>query len=305
MTIMWSYGLVFSGITMLSIALVPAARIAASLPRGTERSQWRGLFMLIVAFIVGYIGIALCCSEHLVGFGRWLVSVIFCFGGAFVLMVTRLAARTIGVMQRVAELEFENTTDALMGIYNRRFFDQRVREEFDRARRYGLEISLLLLDIDHFKKVNDEHGHRAGDCVLAETGALISDLVRSVDIPARYGGEEIALIAPSTSAEGAVFLAERIREQLEEYEFCPNNRGTTESPLKCTVSIGVATLRTPFASCNELVEAADQALYQAKELGRNRVIHFDDELNTSSDQAAITNRDLRNPGEPRYANQAG
>lgn len=165
------------------------------------------------------------------------------------------------------ELEEISITDALTGLYNRRYFMDRLRQELKRVNRYGPPASLLMIDIDHFKKVNDVHGHQAGDAVLAGVGGVIKNSLRETDIFARYGGEEFALIATATDKAGALFLAERLRALIQQTRFVHFERG-----LFVTVSIGVCTWEPGMGDDLEgLIQRADAALYRAKGQGRNRV----------------------------------
>ena len=148
------------------------------------------------------------------------------------------------------------TTDGLTGLLNRRTFNSELEKRVREAQRYRRPLSLLLLDIDHFKKVNDTHGHPAGDAVLRGVAQVAAKQARETDIVARYGGEEMALILPETDAEGAARIAERIRQAVA---------ASKHEGLQVTVSIGVAT------GFDDLVEHADKALYRAKQSGRNRV----------------------------------
>ena len=165
-------------------------------------------------------------------------------------------------------LEALATTDPLTRLLNRRALLERLSREVDRAKRYESLLTLLLLDIDHFKSINDTAGHLVGDGVLRQIGALIEASVRTVDIAARYGGEEFVLILPETSQEGGVIFAERIRESIERYPF----DAAGEEPLHLTASIGVATFPSPrVESTEDLFARADEALYRAKSSGRNQV----------------------------------
>ena len=165
-------------------------------------------------------------------------------------------------------LEALATTDPLTRLLNRRALLERLSREVDRAKRYESMLTLLLLDIDHFKSINDSAGHLVGDGVLRQIGALIEASVRTVDIAARYGGEEFVLILPETSQEGGVIFAERIRESIERYPF----DAAGEEPLHLTASIGVATFPSPrVESTEDLFARADEALYRAKSSGRNQV----------------------------------
>ncbi|MBO8170224.1 MAG: diguanylate cyclase [Thermoanaerobacteraceae bacterium] len=169
-----------------------------------------------------------------------------------------------------AALEDLSIRDALTGLYNRREFQRRLKEEVERTRRHGGSFSLLMLDADHFKTINDTYGHQVGDEVLRVMATLICREVRPVDQVARYGGEEFAIILPETSASGALVLAERIRNVIA-------NQAITVSQgqvLNLTVSIGVAAFPEDARSEEELIDAADQALYAAKHAGRNRACQF-------------------------------
>jgi two-component system cell cycle response regulator len=165
-------------------------------------------------------------------------------------------------------LEALATTDPLTKLLNRRALLERLSREVDRAKRYESKLTLLLLDIDHFKRINDERGHLVGDGVLRQIGGLIEASVRTVDIAARYGGEEFVLILPETSQDGGIIFAERIRESIERYPF----DASSDEPLHLTASIGVATFPSPrVESTDDLFARADEALYRAKSGGRNQV----------------------------------
>lgn len=161
-------------------------------------------------------------------------------------------------------------TDNLTGIANRRFFDYTLKRELLRVRRYGRPLSLLMVDIDFFKKINDQYGHPVGDRVLQEMGKLLKSLFRATDLPARYGGEEFAVILPETPAVAAHALAEKLREQGAKKIFDPAGER-----ISLTISIGAATVESGTQGHKiteaELILAADQALYRAKHTGRNRV----------------------------------
>jgi two-component system cell cycle response regulator len=165
-------------------------------------------------------------------------------------------------------LEELATTDALTRLMNRRALLERLNAEVDRARRFKSQLSLLMLDLDHFKSVNDRHGHLVGDSVLRQIGGLLSSAVRTIDVVARYGGEEFVLILPETAIEGAATFAERLRERVHEHEF----EVGAERTMHLTCSVGVATFPTQFVlSTEDLFARADEALYRAKSAGRNQV----------------------------------
>lgn len=159
------------------------------------------------------------------------------------------------------------TIDALTGAANKRTFEERMREEFSYCIRNHVALSLVLFDIDHFKKVNDTYGHPTGDYVLTHICDLAKTIIRNEDILARYGGEEFALILKATDAPGAMILAERLRQLVESahFEFEGKN-------VKITLSAGVATLTGGnFQSWETMLKTADELLYKSKNSGRNRV----------------------------------
>lgn len=178
-------------------------------------------------------------------------------------------ARTVAVPIHKLRLQNQALTDVMTGLDNHRSFRRRLEAEVRRAHRYNHSVSLLLLDIDHFKRANDTYGHQGGDALLRQVGALLKRNVRAFDVPARYGGEEMAVILPETSASDAAVLAERVRRAVEETRFTlPDAPGT---PVRLSVSLGVATLPDHAFGDGALVERADEALYRAKRAGRNRV----------------------------------
>lgn len=165
------------------------------------------------------------------------------------------------------ELYRMGVIDPVTNLYNKRYFIDRLKQEFSYAIRYKTNFSLLMIDIDFFKKINDTHGHLAGDFVLGKISELISSTTRREDIFARYGGEEIAALLPNTGEEGAAVAAERIRNKISETPVIFEGK-----EIKVTVSIGVAVLNDehPFETEEKFIKAADSCLYYSKEHGRNR-----------------------------------
>ncbi len=162
------------------------------------------------------------------------------------------------------------TIDELTGLYNRRYFMENLDREIDRAKRYGAEFFLCMLDLDYFKKINDKYGHSGGDIVLSEVGRMLRESMRQSDMVCRYGGEKFTVILPNTPRKKALAVCERFREKVAAHQFQHNS-----SEYHCTVSIGIVLynpeLKRSFA---EIVEMADRALYQAKEEGRDLVVEL-------------------------------
>ena len=155
--------------------------------------------------------------------------------------------------------------DPLTGIYNRRRFETIISNEFKRAQRYQLHLSCMMIDIDHFKRINDTLGHQGGDAVLKEAAQVIQSTIREVDTPARWGGEEFVVLSPNTSLENGLRAAERVRKAVTNHAF-------TGISGKVTVSIGVAGIpSSDIDTQDKLIHAADLAMYAAKKNGRNRV----------------------------------
>jgi diguanylate cyclase (GGDEF)-like protein len=176
--------------------------------------------------------------------------------------VTRLEAERVRLLEEAnAQLQRLASTDPLTALTNRRTFDEMLTHEAVRASRGMGPLSLILLDVDHFKSFNDTFGHPAGDDVLRQIASAMSGCCRTTDVPARIGGEEFAVLLPGTGTEGAEVLAERIRQAIEAGPW----------PLRpVTASFGIATLGP--TGPQSLIEAADRALYQAKHTGRNRIV---------------------------------
>ena len=185
-------------------------------------------------------------------------------------MTPRTLERSIRYAIKMAEtmqqLRWLATRDELTGLLNRREFQRIIKEEVERALQNGRPLSLVLLDIDHFKQINDTHGHPVGDAVLKHVASLLSAQVRDVDRVARYGGEEFAVFMADTPRENAAEAAERLRAMLNSMDF--ELDGTVIAP---TVSAGGACLPDNARNPLELLQAADGALYTSKRLGRNRV----------------------------------
>jgi diguanylate cyclase (GGDEF)-like protein len=168
---------------------------------------------------------------------------------------------------RLKRSEALSVTDDLTQLYNSRYLNQVLRREAKRASRSGRPLSLLFLDLDGFKGINDAHGHQAGSRALVEAAAVIRRCARETDVVARFGGDEFAIILPDTGSEGAAAVGDRVRERIGAHSFLAG-KGLN---LRLTASVGVATLPDVAASAEELVRAADMAMYQVKDSGKNGV----------------------------------
>ncbi len=271
-------GILFSGACLLCVSFIPIQRLILQMPEGPLRKRWNDLRALILFFIAGYVTFTyLYWRKNEENFDL-IVPAEFFLGAVLVLFVGTLALETAAEIKRISMLQQETITDHLIGIYNRRYLDRKIDEELPRASRYGMPFSMLLLDIDHFKAVNDTYGHQVGDQTLKSLGDLLFRKVRDTDIIARYGGEEIAILALQTPLAEAGALAERLRQDVEKSVMVPADEEEKRPAISVTVSIGVTGFDKGVTDHHGFVERADKALYKAKREGRNRVIVNDETL---------------------------
>ena len=222
------------------------------------------------AFIVGWIGavhgaVLLSLPAEQSNIDRWVDVVVAVLVVA--LVVRSLAARN---ERLVARLEDEARVDPLTGLLNRRGLEERMEAELSRAAREGAPLGAVAFDLDHFKRVNDEHGHEIGDRVLVWLGVLLKEEARGVDVAARVGGEEFVVLLPRADEEAGWVFAERVRRAVEAGgQASGRGRSGLSEALELTVSAGVASANPPVDG-HALLAEADQALYAAKRRGRNR-----------------------------------
>ncbi len=204
----------------------------------------------------------------------------------------RAGKRIVDLQKELVEtnkrLELLSITDGLTKLHNHRYFQDELARAFEESQRYQRPLSLAMIDIDFFKKINDTHGHAVGDDVLKRAAQLFRNSVRSTDLVARYGGEEFAVMMPETTLQDGITFAEKIRNLLGEAPL-----ETQAGPVKATVSIGVASVpHSRIHSAKELIVAADRALYRAKKSGRNQV---------QAEKRRDPSRPTRVPGEEAHA----
>jgi diguanylate cyclase (GGDEF)-like protein len=239
-----------------------------------------------------FISLPLENEDHLVGvlnladksngsnFSEADLNLVQTFTNHAVLMIDRAAT-----LEKAGKFEQLAITDPLTGLYNRRFLEDRLQEEFSRSERQDQSFCIILADLDSFKIYNDICGHLAGDNALRKVSDLMRRTARDMDIVTRYGGEEFCLILPSTGKKESVFVGERIRRAIAGESF----PGESHLPLgRLTTSIGIASFPADGVTANELIHAADLALYQAKALGRNRLVLYEQSL---ENQALLKNQD--------------
>jgi len=203
-------------------------------------------------------------SGGVLGVGRGGLAVIVWLLVAAGILAWGLARTLTRRHERIAQ---EALTDPLTGLWNRRHMAETLDREVARALRFGHEISLIILDVDDFKRINDRLGHPQGDVVLETVADLVLDATRDIDVAARYGGDELALILVETGSEGATILAERLRERVRDTEVPLRDGGT----MGVTISVGVATIPDSAEDLESLVDGADRALLRAKRSGKNQI----------------------------------
>ena len=263
-----------------ALVLVRAGHVVAGGPAGAEIDTEAGRLKLgsvdfrAKAAGLGHTGASVVAIEptsavtaRLNGYRRRLL-----FAAAITLalaagLATRIARPVARVLADLARLTRQAQTDALTNLANRRALDERLDDEVEHARRLGTNLSFVIADIDNFKSINDRYGHQTGDEVLRRVSRVFADAVRELDLPGRFGGEEIALVLPGTNLTGARNLAERIRKSIEDLRV-PTPEG---SPLRVTASFGASSFPT-HSTAGDLVAAADESMYDAKREGKNRVV---------------------------------
>lgn len=185
------------------------------------------------------------------------------------------------VVQYQQHLEHQSQIDSLTGLFNRRAFEKKIHEEFERSKRYHNPLSVLIFDLDNFKSINDTYGHHGGDAALVKISETLREMTRQSDFSARFGGEEFVMILPETDQDNALQVANKIHGAVRSSSF-----GTTNRPFALTVSIGVSSSSTrAYSTWREMLDDADRAMYLAKNTGKDRVEIWEPEKKTSFPQA--------------------
>lgn len=254
------------GVIILTGSLAPIYRVLKATENGRLRRAWVGLGFMIGGFVVGYGVVAATLPRSADPVLLTGVCVVLVSGSVFVWVVARLAEWTATEVARLTLREAEAITDPLTGLHNRRYFDERLREECLRAARSGQAMSVAMIDVDRFKAVNDTFGHPAGDQLLVLVSDALRCATRNGDVLARYGGEEFALFAPGLAGRELLTYCERLRAAVSAVRVTIG----AGDPLAVTVSIGATDRQDEDAGA--LLAWADALLFKAKDAGRDRVI---------------------------------
>jgi diguanylate cyclase (GGDEF)-like protein len=240
------------------------AKMSSRLPVVTRslRSRLWAVIILAVAYLV-YTSLADFIPRYWEQIGFHPLNRSILKLGMIIILLICLSG--LGISERMNTMIIR---EGLTGLFNKAYIRQRLEQEFYRAKRYDHELSLLMIDLDNFKELNDRFGHTVGDHLLRYFSQLITETVRPSDIPARYGGEEFLVILPETSKEEARILAERLRLRISLYPFRIDSR---KEDILFTISIGVTSYPEFGQSTEELISLADEALYLAKKNGKNKV----------------------------------
>jgi diguanylate cyclase (GGDEF)-like protein len=254
----------------------------SKIPLVTESLKKRlwGIIIIVMAFLIyTVLGNLIPQYWEMIGL-KQLNRAVLTLGGILILLI---CLSGLALSEKLSTIVIR---EELTGLYNRSYIRQRLQEEFYRSRRYTHPLSLLMIDVDGFKAINDKYGHAIGDHVLKSFANLIKQEIRQSDIPARYGGEEFLIIMPETSSEAAFYAAERLRQKVSSFRFKVGS--LKDETIQFTISIGVCSFPQCGRNPKELISLADVAMYQAKNEGKNKVAIYRVEISSKS-QAALIN----------------
>jgi diguanylate cyclase (GGDEF)-like protein len=270
--------ILFVGACLIFVSYLRIRRLIEEIPKGAVRRRWNDLRVLILFFVFCYLAYIFLTSMDLLGeIFKLIVPAMFFLVAVMILFTGTLALETATEFIRFSKIERENIIDHLTGVYNRRYLDERIASEAIRAHKYDMPLSMMMIDIDHFKAVNDRYGHQIGDRVLKSLCELLIKEGRVTDVVARYGGEEIVILTIQTNISDTFNVAEKLCKTVETSIMVPVDKSEHREDIRITVSIGVAGLDQQGFDSQAMIKKADMALYQAKSEGRNRVIAYHDE----------------------------
>ncbi len=262
------YSIIIAAAGLLLASLLPMRRLLVGLPRGQMQRGWQWLSALVLTMIGAELLYAMKPAFEIPLPQELMMPIALLAGSWFVMLISQLSAGSIKDAHRLIELEAESVTDSLTGLFNRRHLNDRLKEEIERARRQASPLSLMLIDADHFKQINDRHGHQIGDQALVHLAQIIRQESRNCDIVVRYGGEEILVMSPGANQTQARLQAERIRRRVAEQPLLL--RSGEKLPLAVSIGVGQLGLQDSW-DAQAFVARIDDALYRAKRQGRNRV----------------------------------
>lgn len=268
-TIFFELLLLIIGVVFCVKALLSIKLLVLELPEGALKKRWNILRNLMFFFILSYglVGIAFwLLSEELNAFLALGVSFILALGGLFAYFVGQLALQTINDVRDLALLQHESITDGLTGLRNRRYFDQRIHEEVMLSLRYKMPLTLILLDVDHFKKINDTYGHNTGDLVLIETARILQKNVRANEAAFRLGGDEFLMILPDIKDRQELRQAKERLAKSFASEF-----SLADLSEKLTLSIGTSLYPEDGQDIDALLQIADEEMYADKKEQKSRL----------------------------------
>ena len=270
--------ILFVGAYLIYVSYLRIRRLIEKIPKGAVRRRWNDLRVLILFFVFCYLAYIFLTSMDLLDEKfKLIVPAMFFLVAVLILFTGTLALETATEFIRFSKIERENIIDHLTGIHNRRYLDERIDSEAIRAHKYDMPLSMMMIDIDHFKAVNDRYGHQIGDRVLKSLCEVLIKKGRITDVVARYGGEEIVILTIQTNISDTFNVAEKLRKTVETSIMVPVDKSEYREDIRITVSIGVAGLDQQGFDSQAMIKKADMALYQAKSEGRNRVIAYHDE----------------------------
>lgn len=252
------------------------------IPLVTESLKKRlwGIIIIVMAFLIyTVLGNLIPQYWEMIGL-KQLNRTILTLGGILILLI---CLSGLAISEKLSTIVIR---EELTGLYNRSYIRQRLQEEFYRSRRYVHPLSLLMIDVDGFKAINDKYGHAIGDHVLRSFADLIKQEIRQSDIPARYGGEEFLIIMPETSSEAAFYAAERLRQKVSSFRFEVGSH--KDETIQFTISIGICSFPQYGRNPKELISLADVAMYQAKNEGKNKVAVYRVEISSKIQEALLS-----------------